>query len=130
MLVGTWKSVCYSTTTGAGLAVFTKRVRTIAKTNATTLASSTVLDSVFSDAACTNNIGSWSPNAATGLKYVLGAKVPFLGANADTYVSTNDAGSTFAGYAVVDGNKMYLVDTTPGSAAPTGWGIYSPYTKQ
>jgi hypothetical protein len=127
--VGTWKSKCYSTDSNSGT-VYTKRIRTFTKTSATELASSTILDKVFSDAGCNNVLGTWNDNSPTLLKFVLGAKAQFLGANTDTYISTTSTGATFAGYMVVDGAKMSLADAPTGSAAPTGWGIYSPYTKQ
>ena len=127
--VGTWKSACYSTNSNTGT-VYTKRIRTISKTNATELAGSTILDKVFSDAACVTVAGTWNDNSPNTGKYVLGAKVQYLGANTDSYVFTNSAGATFAGYMVVNGAQMYLADTATGSAPPTGWGIYSPYTKQ
>jgi hypothetical protein len=127
--VGTWKSACYSTDSNTGT-VYTKRIRTFSKATATELASSTILDSVFSDAACKTIAGTWTDNSPVALKYVLGAKVQFLGANTDSYISTTPSGSTFAGYMVVNGTQMFLADSPTGSAAPTGWGKFSPYTKQ
>jgi hypothetical protein len=128
--VGTWKSACYSTNSNTGT-VYTKRVRTLSKTNATELASTTSLDSVFSDAACVTNVGFWIDNPPTIAKYVLGAKAQFLGANTDTYVQTIAAtGASFTGYMVANGAQLNMADAVTGSAPPTGWGIYSPYIKQ
>jgi hypothetical protein len=129
--VGTWKSVCYSYTNSVGTG-YTKRIRTYSKTSATEITSSTISDSPYTDANCTNVAGTWSSNTPSLGKYVLGAKAQFLGANTDTYVFTNltTPGPTYSGYIVADGTKLFLADTQTGSAPPTGWGIYSPYTKQ
>ena len=129
--VGTWKSICYSFTNSSGGTSYSKRIRTISKSSATELAGSVIYDSIFSDGACTvlaNRV--WTDNSPILGKYVLGAKALFLGANADTYVHTNAAGATFSGYMAINGNQMFLVDVATGTAAPTGWSIYAPYTKQ
>ncbi len=131
--VGTWKSACYSFTNSSGGTSYSKRIRTISKSSATELAGSVIYDSIFSDGACTvlaNRV--WTDNSPILGKYVLGAKAQFLGANTDSYVFSNitTPGGTFSGYMVVNGAQMYLADTATGSAPPTGWGIYSPYTKQ
>ena len=126
---GTWKSACYSTDSTSGT-VYTKRIRTIAKISATEIAASNILDKVFSDAACANVAGTWTENAPFGGKYVLGAKVQFLGANTDSYTYNNGAGGTFAGFMALNGNQLFMADSATGAAPPTNWGKYSPYTKQ
>ena len=126
--VGTWKSVCYSTDSSNGT-VYTKRIRTLTKASSTQLVGSTVLDSVFSDAACANAAGTWSSNGAAVTNYALGAKAQFLGANTDSYVATFADGTSLPGYMVVDGVRLYMADGA-NVATATGWGKYSPYTKQ
>jgi hypothetical protein len=129
--VGTWKSVCFLTTSPSGN-IYSKRVRTLSKTSAIELASTTSLDSPFSDAACANVSGVWSTNPPDVAKYVLGVKAQFLGAAVDSYVFTSSAAptTTYSGYMTTSGTQMYLADSLTGSAAPTSWGVYSPYTKQ
>ncbi len=128
--VGTWKSACYSTNSSSGT-VYTKRIRTIAKISATEIAASNIRDKVFSDAACANVAGTWTENAPYGGRYVIGAKVQFLGANADAYTYTAGDGTTYAGYMALNGaQQLFMADAPTGSAAPTNWGVYSPYTKQ
>jgi hypothetical protein len=126
--VGTWKSACYSTDSSSGI-VYTKRVRTITKASSTLLVGSTILDSVFSDAACANTVGTWNSNGAVITNYALGAKAQFLGANTDAYVATFSDGTSLPGYMVVDGVRLYMADG-PNVASATGWGKYSPYIKQ
>ena len=126
--VGTWKSVCYSTDSSNGT-VYTKRIRTLTKSSSTVLIGSTVLDSVFSDAACKNLAGTWSSNAASITNYALGAKAQFLGAATDSYVATFSDGTSLPGYMVIDGARLYMADGA-NVATATGWGKYSPYTKQ
>jgi hypothetical protein len=129
--VGTWKSACYSTALANYSGTFyTKRIRTIAKKNATELTASNILDNIYSDAACATVWGTWANNSPAAGNYVLGAKVPFLGANADSYVLTNSEGNTFAGFMALNGEKLYMADSATGAAPPTGWGKFSPYTKQ
>ena len=128
--VGTWKSACYSTNSSSGT-VYTKRIRTIAKISATEIAASNIRDQVFSDAACANVAGTWNENAPFGGRYVIGAKVQFLGANADAYTYTAGDGATYAGYMALNGaQQLFMADSATGAAPPTNWGIYSPYTKQ
>jgi hypothetical protein len=52
-----------------------------------------------------------------------------LGATTDSYVATFSDGTSLPGYMVVDGARLYMADGA-NVATATGWGKYSPYTKQ
>ena len=126
--VGTWKSICFASTNSP---TFTKRIRTYTKVSATEMTSSTTFDGPFSDAGCANSAGNWSSNVPSVSRYVLGAKITYLGANADSYTVTFADNTQNRGYMIVDGSKLFLVDTPTTSAPPSGgWSIYAPYTKQ
>ena len=128
--VGTWLSKCHAYTANSGVGYFRKSLRVLTKVSPTELSTTYSQPGFYSDAACTNSLGTTVYTYNPG-KYVLGKATTFLGAAADEMVYTDaGTGNSSPGFMTASGNQWSLVTYTAGAALPAGWSTTSPYTRQ
>ncbi len=128
--VGSWKTNCHAYTGQDGNTYYKTFVSTFTKANATEIVVTHAGAVAHSNSICTNVLGEIPAPTGTW-KLNIGAKTTFLGASVDAVLwSLTETGEVRPGYITADGSKMSLVAVNNDGSIPSGWSVYSPYTKQ